>query len=83
MKYKNKIFIAIVLCFIFTMSITVAIVYADWQKMDCGFIYSNSNEPTIKRCYDKETDNYCYLVEDYKSISCVPNHVIIDFGGGQ
>jgi len=44
-------------------------------KMTCDFIYYHDDEQDIiRRCYDEQKDNICYVLEDFKSISCVPNH---------
>jgi hypothetical protein len=44
-------------------------------KMTCDFIYYHDDEQDIiRRCYDEQRDNICYVLEDFKSISCVQNH---------
>jgi hypothetical protein len=44
-------------------------------KMTCDFIYYHDDEQDIiRRCYDEQKDNICYVLEDFKAISCVPNH---------
>jgi hypothetical protein len=48
---------------------------ADHPKMTCDFIYYHDDEQDIiRRCYDEQKDNICYVLEDFKAISCVPNH---------
>lgn len=47
-------------------------------KMTCDFIYYHDDEQDIlRRCYDEQEDNICYISEDLKAMSCVPNHTTL------